>query len=366
MLGFSCRDLRRAATLFLKDLRLGLGDPFLQHLPLGVVLPDAELEPVCAPTRPHAPIREEEQRMVLPTCDVDHAPPPAKRRGAERGDERRRPDARHVLLLLLALFKVARHDPGLAVVVQPPCVDFAAFVDREGVVVPAAYADNVPQLGHHRWLERCVLVPFDDAPAELGLLPVAPGEDFARGRKSDDMIVSADYLGEAVAREGFEDGGMELFVRIFWGCVFVKAEDATCRLKIERLFGCEGRKEKSITYAESTPGSQGTVVTECDTVAGTSRYIDCTEALVRKILKDHGRGLQIFDRNVLARVVGIDNFVGFPAKCVIVVDSPSPNLHQKLVLSSYHVMLQTNLANLVNSEVMHPSNGELFDSGSFV
>lgn len=155
--------------------------------------------------------------MVLPARDIDHAPPPAKRGGVERGDERRRPDARHVLLLLLALFKVARHDPGLAVVVQPPRVDLAALVDREGMVVPAVYADDVPQLGHHRWLERRVLVSFDNASTELGLLSVAPGKDFARGRKSDDVIVSADHLGKAVAREGFEDGRMELFVRIFWG-----------------------------------------------------------------------------------------------------------------------------------------------------
>jgi len=231
--------------------------------------------------------------------------------------------------------------------------------------VPAPYADNVSQLGHHRWLERCVLVPLDDTPAELGLLPVAPGEDFARGRKSHDVIVSADYLGEAMAREGFENSGTELFVRVFWGCVFVEAEDATCRLKMGPLFGCEWSKEESITYAESTPGSQGTVVTECDAVAGTSRYIDCAEALVCKILKYHRRGLQLFHRNILASIVGIDNFVGFPAKCVIIVNSPSPNLHQKLVLFDY-LMPQTNLANLVNSEVMHPSNGELFDSGSFV
>jgi len=80
-------------------------------------------------------------------------------------------------------------------------------------------------------------------------------------------------------------------------------------------------------------------VADCDTVAGTSRYIDCTEALVCKILKDHRRGLQLFHRNVLARVVGIDNFVGFSAKCVVVVDSPSPNLHQELVLFG-HLMLQ--------------------------
>ena len=188
-------------TLFLEDLRFGLGDPFLQPSPLGVVLPDAELEPVCAPTRPHAPVREEEQRMVLPTRDVDYAPPPAKCRRAKRGDECWGPDARHVLFLLFALFKVARCDPGLAVVVQPPCIDFATLIDREGVVVPAAYTDNIPQFGHHRWLERGVLVPLDDAPAQLGLLPVAPGEDFARGRKSNDVIVSADYLGEAVAGE---------------------------------------------------------------------------------------------------------------------------------------------------------------------
>lgn len=330
-----------------------------------MVPPDAELEPVCAPTRPHAPVREEEQRVVLPACDVDYAPPSAERRRAERGDECWSPDARHVLLLLFAFFKVARHNPGLAVVVQTPCVDFATLVDREGVVVPAAYTDNVPQLGHRRWLERGVLVPLDDAPAQLSLLPVAPGEDFARGRKSDDVIVSADYLGEAVAREGFEDGGMELFVRVFWGCVFVEAKDATCRLKIGPLFGCEWREEGSITYAESAPGPQSTVVTDCDTVAGTSRYIDRTEALVRKILKDHRRGLQLFHRNVLVRVVGIDNFVSFPAKCVVVIDSPSPNLHQKLALFGY-LMLQTNLANLINREVMHPTNGELFDSSSFV
>lgn len=193
--------------------------------------------------------------MVLPARDVDYAPPPAKRRGAERGDERRRPDARHVLLLLLALFKVARHDPGLAVVVQTPCVHVAALVDSKGVVVPAAYADNVPQLGHHRWPERCVLVPLDDASPQLGLLPIAPGEDFAHGRKSDDVIVPTDYLGEAVARKGFEDIGIELFVRILWSCVFVEAEDATCRLKIGPLFGCKQGKEKSITDAESAPGS---------------------------------------------------------------------------------------------------------------
>lgn len=329
----SCRPL------FLEDLRFSLGDPFLQPSPLGVVSPDAELEPIRAPTRPHAPVREEEQRVVLPACDVDYMPPSAERRRAERGDECWSPDARHVFLLLFALFKVARRDPGLAVVVQPPCVDFATLVDREGVVVPAAYADNVSQLGHRRWLERRVFVPFDNAPAQLSLLPVAPGEDFARSRKSDDVIVSADYLGEAVAREGFEDGGMELFVRVFWGCVFVKAEDATCRLKIGPLFGCERRKEGSITYAESAPGPQGTVVTDCNAVAGSSRYIDCTEALVRKILKDHRRGLQLFHRNVLVRVVGIDDFVGFPAKCIVVVDSPSPNLHQKLVLFGY-LMLQ--------------------------
>jgi hypothetical protein len=136
-----------------------------------------------------------------------------------------------------------------------------------------------------------VLVPFDDAPAELGLLPVAPGEDFPRGRKGDDVIVSTDYLGEAVAREGFEDGGMELFVRIFWGCVFVKAEDATCRLKTGWLSECESRKVKPITYAESPPSSQGTIVTKCDTVTGTSRDIDRTKALVCKVLKNHGRGL---------------------------------------------------------------------------
>ena len=226
-------------TLFLEDLRFGLGDPFLQPFPLGVVLPDAKLEPVCAPTRPHAPVREEEQRMVLPACDVNYASPPSKRRRAKGGDECWSPDARHVLFLLFALFKVARRDPSLAVVVQPPSIDFATLVDREGVVVPAAYADNVPQLGHHRRLERGVLVPLDDAPAKLGLLPVAPGEDFAHGRKSNDVIVSADYLGEAVAGEGFENGGMELFVRVFWGCIFVKAEDATRRLKIGPQFGCE-------------------------------------------------------------------------------------------------------------------------------
>ena len=250
--------------------------------------------------------------MVLPTRDIDHAPPPAKRGGAERGDERRRPDARHILLLLLALFKIARHDPGLAVVVQSPRVDFAALVDREGMVMPTAYAGNVPQLGHHRWLEGCVLVSFDNASAELGLLPVTPGEDFTRSRKSDDMIVSASYLGKAVARKGFEDSGMELFVRIFRGCAFVEAEDATCGLRIGTLFECEWSREKSSTYAESAPGSQGTVVTECETVASTSRDIDCTETLVCKILKDHRRGLQLLDGNVLARVVGIGNFIGFP------------------------------------------------------
>lgn len=84
-----------------------------------------------------------------------------------------------------------------------------------------------------------MLVPLDDAPAELALLPVAPGEDSARGRKSDDVVMSTNYLGEAMACEGFEDGGMELFVRIFWSRVFVEAEDATCRLKIEPLFGCK-------------------------------------------------------------------------------------------------------------------------------
>lgn len=84
-----------------------------------------------------------------------------------------------------------------------------------------------------------MLVPFDNASAELGLLPVAPGEDFARGRKSDDVIVSADNLGKAVACEGFEDGGMELFIWIFWGCAFVKAQHTTCGLKIGELFECE-------------------------------------------------------------------------------------------------------------------------------
>ena len=105
--------------------------------------------------------------------------------------------------------------------------------------MPAAYADNVLQLGHHRWPERCMLVPLNDAPAELALLPVAPGEDFARSRKSDDVVMSTNYLGEAVACERFEDSGIELFIRFFWSRVFVEAEDATCRLKIERLFGCE-------------------------------------------------------------------------------------------------------------------------------
>lgn len=71
-------------------------------------------------------------------------------------------------------------------------------------------------------------------------------------------------------------------------------------------------------------------MTKCNTVAGTSRYIDCTEALVCKILKDHRRGLQLFYGNVLARVIRIDNFVGIPAKRVIVIDSPSPDLDQKI------------------------------------
>ena len=54
--GFLMSRFATSRTLFLKDLGLGLCDPFLQPLPLAVVLPDAEFEPIGAPTGPDAPV----------------------------------------------------------------------------------------------------------------------------------------------------------------------------------------------------------------------------------------------------------------------------------------------------------------------
>ena len=86
-------------------------------------------------------------------------------------------------------------DPALTELIEAPGVDFAVVGDSEGVVT--SRTDGADTFESEFTREEVVETgSFDDTATELELLAISPGEDFALGCQSKDMVSSTDNLSD--------------------------------------------------------------------------------------------------------------------------------------------------------------------------
>ena len=147
-------------------------------------------------------------------------------------------------------------DAGFAVVVEAPGPDAVALVDGEAVVLPGGDGDDLFG-GEAEFAgdEAVEFGAFDDAAAELVLLPGPPGPDVAFDVEGEDVVGAADDAGD-VLEGGVEEG------RVLDADVRVESKDTIVALprnllvdSSSRIRGGWGWLTRNVPQPQTLPSS---------------------------------------------------------------------------------------------------------------